>query len=63
MPRSVQLQGGRLQFYGIQVSDAGRYVCTAYNAQEKAEGIAEVIVSGKYHGHREFITKIVKCIL
>jgi len=46
MPRSVQTQGGRLQFQGISVSDAGRYVCRATNRDGSAEAVAEVIVEG-----------------
>jgi hypothetical protein len=46
MPRSVVVSGGRLQFRGIAVSDAGRYVCRAENSDGTAEGLAEVIVNG-----------------
>ena len=35
---------GRLEIRGIQLSDAGRFLCTAVNAAGKAEGVAEVIV-------------------
>jgi basement membrane-specific heparan sulfate proteoglycan core protein len=47
MPRTVQTYQGRLQFYGISVSDAGRYVCRATNRDGSAEAVAEVIVEGK----------------
>ena len=36
------------QFRGIAVTDAGRYVCTAENSAGRAEGVAEVIVSGEW---------------
>lgn len=36
-----------LQFRGIAVSDAGRYVCSARNSVGQAEAVAEVIVNGK----------------
>jgi hypothetical protein len=37
-----------LQFHGIAVSDAGRYLCRARNSAGEAEAVAEVVVSGKY---------------
>lgn len=36
-----------LQFHGIAVSDAGRYLCHARNPAGEAEAVAEVVVSGK----------------
>lgn len=51
MPRSVQTFGGRLQFQGIAVSDAGRYVCKASNRDSNAEATAEVIVEGRSKVH------------
>jgi Immunoglobulin domain len=47
MPRSVQTYGGRLQFQGIAVSDAGRYICRATNRNGAADATAEVIVEGR----------------
>lgn len=47
LPLSVQTRGGQLQFYGIQASDAGRYICTAKNLAGEADAVAEVIVNGK----------------
>lgn len=44
LPPSVYSHTGRLEFRGIQLSDAGRFLCTAVNAAGKAEGVAEVIV-------------------
>ncbi|XP_043237332.1 basement membrane-specific heparan sulfate proteoglycan core protein-like isoform X3 [Amphibalanus amphitrite] len=45
LPRSVAVRDGELNFRGIAVTDAGRYVCTAENSAGRAEGVAEVIVS------------------
>ncbi|XP_065349473.1 basement membrane-specific heparan sulfate proteoglycan core protein isoform X6 [Cloeon dipterum] len=44
MPRSVETYNGRLQFRGIEVTDAGRYICRATNRIGSAEAAAEVIV-------------------
>jgi hypothetical protein len=46
MPRSVQTCGGRLQFQGqgIDVSDAGTYICRATNKDGAADATADVIV-------------------
>ena len=46
LPRSVSQSGNVLQFRGIAVSDAGRYVCTASNRAGQSEAVAEVIVMG-----------------
>ena len=46
LPRSVTVSGPVLQFRGIAVSDAGRYVCRASNSAGQAEAVAEVIVLG-----------------
>lgn len=46
MPRSVHISGHILQFPQIQVSDAGRYRCTAKNNYGQAEAAAEVLVQG-----------------
>ena len=40
------MSGPVLQFRGIAVSDAGRYVCRASNSAGQAEAVAEVIVLG-----------------
>jgi hypothetical protein len=37
-----------LQFRGIAVSDAGRYLCQARNSAGEAEAVAEVVVSGEW---------------
>lgn len=37
-----------MQFRGIAVSDAGRYICTASNSVGQAEAVAEVVVNGNY---------------
>ena len=42
--RTVSQTGPVLQFQGIAVSDAGRYVCRASNNAGQAEAVAEVIV-------------------
>ncbi|XP_059491072.1 basement membrane-specific heparan sulfate proteoglycan core protein isoform X8 [Neocloeon triangulifer] len=44
MPRSVQTSDGRLQFRGIEVTDAGRYICRATNRDGSADATADVIV-------------------
>jgi hypothetical protein len=36
-----------LQFHGIAVSDAGRYICLARNSAGDAEAAAEVLVNGE----------------
>jgi hypothetical protein len=36
-----------LQFHGIAVSDAGRYICLARNSAGEAEAAAEVLVNGE----------------
>ncbi|XP_069692113.1 basement membrane-specific heparan sulfate proteoglycan core protein isoform X26 [Periplaneta americana] len=45
LPRSVTASQGLLQFRGIAVSDAGRYLCHARNSAGEAEAVAEVVVS------------------
>ncbi|CAG0883138.1 unnamed protein product [Darwinula stevensoni] len=45
LQNNMIVQRGQLRFQGIQVSDAGRYVCKAQNAAGSAEGIAEVVVN------------------
>ena len=42
LPRSVAQRGDTLQFRGIAVSEAGRYVCSAENRAGRAEAVAEV---------------------
>ncbi|XP_054159296.1 basement membrane-specific heparan sulfate proteoglycan core protein-like isoform X2 [Oppia nitens] len=44
LPPGVHASSGRLEIRGAQLSDAGRFLCTAVNAAGKAEGVAEVIV-------------------
>jgi hypothetical protein len=44
-----------LQFRGIAVSDAGRYLCHARNSAGEADAVAEVVVSGKL---TSFILKV-----
>ncbi|KAK7791103.1 hypothetical protein R5R35_012915 [Gryllus longicercus] len=46
-PSSVYVRDGLLQFRGIRVTDAGRYVCRATNREGKAESAAEVIVDSQ----------------
>lgn len=45
LPPSTVQRDGVLEFRGISVTDAGRYICTAANAAGKAEGIADVRVT------------------
>ncbi|XP_046437149.1 basement membrane-specific heparan sulfate proteoglycan core protein-like isoform X37 [Daphnia pulex] len=45
LPPAVLVNNGQLQFRGIAVSDAGRYVCSARNSVGQAEAVAEVIVN------------------
>lgn len=45
LPHSVLAQGGQLKFSGIQVSDAGRYICSAKNGAGEADAVAEVVVN------------------
>lgn len=47
MPQSAIHQDGKLQFRGIQVTDAGRYRCTAVNSAGEADAVADVVVQGK----------------
>ncbi|GAB6018614.1 hypothetical protein CHUAL_000299 [Chamberlinius hualienensis] len=42
---SVSISGGDLVFRGVNVEDAGRYVCTARNHVGTSEGVAEVYVN------------------
>nr|CAD7195790.1 unnamed protein product [Timema douglasi] len=49
LPPSVSINQGLLQFRGIAVSDAGRYVCRARNSEGEAEAVAEVIVNEHTH--------------
>ncbi|XP_077509129.1 basement membrane-specific heparan sulfate proteoglycan core protein-like isoform X11 [Amblyomma americanum] len=45
LPPSTVQRDGLLEFRGISVTDAGRYICTAANAAGQAEGVADVRVS------------------
>ncbi|KAL1421369.1 hypothetical protein MTO96_000452 [Rhipicephalus appendiculatus] len=45
LPPSTVQRDGRLEFRGISISDAGRYICTAANAAGEAEGVADVRVT------------------
>ncbi|XP_037075728.1 basement membrane-specific heparan sulfate proteoglycan core protein-like isoform X4 [Pollicipes pollicipes] len=45
LPPSATVRGGELNFRGISVSDAGRYLCTAVNSAGRSEGVTEVIVN------------------
>ncbi|XP_024936745.1 basement membrane-specific heparan sulfate proteoglycan core protein [Cephus cinctus] len=45
LPYSVSQHRGVLQFHGITLFDAGKYVCKATNAVGTAEAVAEVLVS------------------
>ncbi|KAG1651176.1 Basement membrane-specific heparan sulfate proteoglycan core protein [Nymphon striatum] len=47
MPRHSSDRNGLLEFRGIQVNDAGRYICTAVNAAGRAEAPAQVEVNGE----------------
>lgn len=47
MPSTVNVDRGFLEFRGIQVSDAGKYRCTASNSAGNADSVAEVLVDGK----------------
>ncbi|XP_044727463.1 basement membrane-specific heparan sulfate proteoglycan core protein-like isoform X3 [Chrysoperla carnea] len=44
-PRTAVAQNGELRFYRIQVSDAGRYRCTATSPVGTADSVAEVVVN------------------
>ncbi|KAF5283747.1 hypothetical protein FQR65_LT02641 [Abscondita terminalis] len=44
MPLSAHAQDGHLRFQGIQVTDAGRYRCSAVNSAGEADAVADVIV-------------------
>ncbi|XP_058809308.1 basement membrane-specific heparan sulfate proteoglycan core protein-like isoform X2 [Phymastichus coffea] len=44
LPSSVKQSNGLLRFYGITFSDAGKYVCKAWNDYGTAEAVAEVSV-------------------
>jgi len=46
LPPAVLVNNGQIQFRGIAVSDAGRYICSARNSVGQAEAVAEVIVNG-----------------
>lgn len=46
LPPTVTVQGGRLTFRGIAVSDQGKYFCQASNTAGNASAVAEVIVQG-----------------
>lgn len=48
MPASASVSDGYLMFNRIQVSDAGKYRCTATNSGGEADGVAEVIVQGTF---------------
>ncbi|CAM1304488.1 HSPG2 (predicted) [Pycnogonum litorale] len=48
-PAHASDRNGILEFRGIQVGDAGRYICTAVNAAGRAEATAEVVVNGAGH--------------
>ncbi|XP_037501870.1 basement membrane-specific heparan sulfate proteoglycan core protein, partial [Rhipicephalus sanguineus] len=45
LPPSTVQRDGLLEFRGISISDAGRYICTAANAAGEAEGVADVRVT------------------
>ncbi|XP_065291448.1 basement membrane-specific heparan sulfate proteoglycan core protein isoform X4 [Dermacentor albipictus] len=45
LPPSTVQRDGILEFRGISVTDAGRYICTAANAAGEAEGVADVRVT------------------
>ncbi|CAG2167829.1 unnamed protein product, partial [Oppiella nova] len=55
LPPGVYHHSGRLELRGIQLSDAGKYLCTAVNAAGKAEGVAEVIVEDS--DYRDIVRK------
>lgn len=46
LPPSVITRDGLIQFNNIQLSDAGRYRCTAVNSAGEADAVADVIVEG-----------------
>lgn len=46
-PASAYSNGGELRFNNIQLSDAGKYRCTAVGPVGVAESVAEVVVNGK----------------
>ncbi|XP_017768750.1 PREDICTED: basement membrane-specific heparan sulfate proteoglycan core protein-like isoform X5 [Nicrophorus vespilloides] len=48
MPSSVYTQDGIIVFNNIQVSDAGRYKCTATNSVGEADSVAEVLVQENF---------------
>ncbi|XP_075744872.1 terribly reduced optic lobes isoform X13 [Rhipicephalus microplus] len=45
LPPSTVHRDGLLEFRGISITDAGRYICTAANAAGQAEGVADVRVT------------------
>ncbi|KAK4879912.1 hypothetical protein RN001_008058 [Aquatica leii] len=55
MPPSAYAQDGHLRFQGIQITDAGRYRCTAINSAGEADAVADVIVQD-YHQQGTTIT-------
>ncbi|XP_031342212.1 basement membrane-specific heparan sulfate proteoglycan core protein isoform X8 [Photinus pyralis] len=55
MPASGSAEGGNLRFIGIQISDAGRYRCTAINSAGEADAVADVVVQD-YHQQTTTIT-------
>jgi hypothetical protein len=46
LPPSVTTREGLIQFNNIQLSDAGRYRCTAVSSAGEADAVADVIVEG-----------------
>ncbi|RZB41729.1 basement membrane-specific heparan sulfate proteoglycan core protein, partial [Asbolus verrucosus] len=49
MPVSVTTNDGLIRFNNIQLSDAGRYRCTATNTAGQADAVADVIVEENIH--------------
>ncbi|XP_071052422.1 basement membrane-specific heparan sulfate proteoglycan core protein isoform X15 [Onthophagus taurus] len=45
MPLNIFINGPYLEFHGIQVTDAGRYRCSAKNNAGEADAVAEVIIN------------------
>lgn len=49
LPSSVVTRDGLIQFNNIQLSDAGRYRCSAVNSAGEADAVADVIVEENIH--------------
>jgi hypothetical protein len=49
LPPSVTTREGLIQFNNIQLSDAGRYRCTAVSSAGEADAVADVIVEENVH--------------